>query len=421
MIDQAYIKIISGKGGNGSVSGRREKFVPAGGPDGGNGGDGGNVYFVCDSNVSTLTGFKYKRRFVAEDGGRGASKLRSGRRGKDTIVSLPVGTEVWDENGGLQRMTDMNVAGQRVMIAKGGEGGRGNARFSSSTNRFPLLAEEGGAGEELDLRLELKLLADVGIFGAPNAGKSSLLAAVSSARPRVAEYPFTTTEAVLGVADRNERSFVMVDIPGLIEGAHTGAGLGHDFLRHVGRSRVLLHVLDGTATDVVNEYRKVRNELARFDERLMEKPEIIAVNKVDVRDVEKNYMMVKPQLERMSKSVHLISAVSRHGLSTLLDALLQELSGVSSINNPTSDNADILPVTRPQQLARNEIVRKDGNIYTVSLPGATRIAAMIDDSNWDARVQMFAHLRRIGVIAALEKSGIKPGDVFRVGEIEWEW
>ena len=395
--------------------------MPAGGPDGGDGGNGGAIYFRCAANVSTLASFRYRRRFVAENGGNGSGRLRHGRKGKDIEVIIPVGTEVWETNGALRRVVDLTVEGQRVLIAKGGFGGRGNARFSSSTNRFPLVAEEGDPGEDLDLRLELKLLADVGIIGAPNAGKSSLLAAASAARPRVAEYPFTTTEPVLGVVDRGEKSFVMVDIPGLIEGAHKGVGLGHEFLRHVGRSRVLLHILDGSADDVVSEYRKVRNELALFDEELVKKTEVVAVNKMDIPGVEASYEQVRAELESEAKSVHLISAAGRQGIDSLLDALILELAELSLKRAADSSVTDPLPVVRPPQLEAKEIVRKEGKEYQVSLRAATRVAAMVDGSNWNARVQMFEHLRKLGVVAALEKAGIKPGDVFRVGKMEWEW
>ncbi|MCI0438760.1 MAG: GTPase ObgE, partial [Chloroflexi bacterium] len=239
MIDQVFIHISSGKGGNGAISGRREKFVARGGPDGGDGGNGGSVYMLADQNVNTLQAFRYRRSFAAGNGGNGAGANRHGRNGDDIVISVPAGTQVWITDEPPRLLADLSEHGQRVLLASGGSGGRGNARFKSSTNQFPKLAEAGEDGEELDLRLELKLLADVGIIGVPNAGKSSLLSVVSAARPKVADYPFTTLEPVLGVVERHDKSFVMVDIPGLIEGAHKGVGLGHEFLRHVERTRVL--------------------------------------------------------------------------------------------------------------------------------------------------------------------------------------
>lgn len=336
---------------------------------------------------------------------------------------MPVGTELWLGDGEVRRLADMKTNGERLVVASGGRGGRGNARFVSPINQFPLLAEEGEPGQEFTLRLELKLLADVGIIGAPNVGKSSLLAALTAARPRIAEYPFTTLEPVLGVVERRGQSFVMVDIPGLIDGAHKGVGLGDEFLKHVQRTRVLVHVLDGAADDVVTEYRKVRNELALFSEGLIGKPEVVVVNKMDISGVEARFEEVRAELGYMAVSVHCISAVARQGLDALLDSVAQVLSKVSEaeVAADVKGGDKSPPVLMPRLYEKQQVVRKQGQTFVVSLQAATRLAAMVDGSNWSARVQLYEQLRRLGVVKALEEAGIREGDVFMVGNLEWEW
>ena len=423
MIDKPIINVISGKGGNGAVSGRREKFVPLGGPDGGDGGRGGDIYVRSDTSVNTLLAFRYRRKFQAGDGANGSGGRRHGKDGTDVELPVPVGTQIWSCGGDESLLADLGSHGQRVKIAEGGAGGRGNARFASPTNRFPLLAEAGEAGEELGLRLELKLLADVGIVGAPNAGKSSLLAAVSAARPKVASYPFTTLEPALGVVDRGHRTFLMVDIPGLIEGAHSGVGLGHDFLRHVERTRVLVHVVDGTLTDVVEQYRAVREEIGLFDEKLLGKPEVVAVNKLDVPEVEARCHSVRRYLGRSGTPVHCISAVGRQGLDRLLDAVEGSLAAVEQQAQQASrEEQEDVPIIRPRPATRERpAVRKTGRGYVVASPPAERLAAMVDANDWPAMSQLYDQLRRLGVIDVLEKAGIGPGEVFRIGELELEW
>ena len=320
-------------------------------------------------------------------------------------------------------MADMSVHGEQVVVARGGGGGKGNARFTSSTNQFPLLAEAGERGEELRLRLELKLLADVGIIGAPNAGKSSLLAAVTAARPRIASYPFTTLEPVLGVVERGGRSLVMVDIPGLIEGAHSGTGLGDKFLKHVQRTRMLIHVVDGGVDDIAAEYRKVRNELALFSQELAEKPEIVAVNKLDITGVHARFKQAQAELEGLGSPVHCISAAGRQGLDDLMNTVLHVLSNVSGspVAIGAREEEKVIPVLRPGRVEKEQVMRKDDGAYVVSLMAATRLAGMVNGSDWSARVQLYERLRRMGVIDALQEAGIQEGDVFKVGDLEWEW
>jgi GTP-binding protein len=427
MIDQVVIHVRSGKGGNGAIRGRREKFVPRGGPDGGDGGDGGSVYIVADANINTLLSFKYRRRFAAEDGGNGAGARQHGRNGADVTIAVPVGTQAWIEGDTPHLLADMTAPGRRVLVARGGKGGRGNASFASSTNQFPLLAEEGEPGEELTLRLELKLLADVGIVGAPNVGKSSLLAAVSAARPKIANYPFTTLEPVLGVVEHRGETFVMVDIPGLIEGAHAGVGLGHDFLRHVERTRVLVHMIDGASEDPVREYAQINEELGLFSEELLRKPQIIAVNKMDLPEARERIEPLRAQLSQENAPLHFISAAAREGLGSLLDTVLRVLAEArraqeAELPEPVEQE---LPVLRPKPAtpSRREpvTVYKEDGVYVVDAPRAARVAAMVDQGSWNARMQFYRHLRRIGVVKALEDAGVAPGDTVRIGKVEWEW
>jgi GTP-binding protein len=437
MIDEVLIKVMSGKGGNGVVSGRRERYIPLGGPDGGDGGSGGNVFARCDQNVNTLLSFRYKRMHKAGNGGGGMGKKQHGKKGEDIEIVVPAGTELWN-NLTKKRIADLTVHGERVLVSKGGRGGRGNVHFTSSTNQFPLLAEEGDPGLEIDLRLELKLLADVGLVGAPNAGKSSLLAAVSAARPKVASYPFTTLEPLLGVVEHGDDGFVMVDIPGLIEGAHAGIGLGDEFLRHIERTSVLVHVIDGSMDDPVEEYHRIRNEMRLFNEDLMNRPEIVAFNKRDIEDVDVMFDLVKDELAKEAVAVHCISAVGRIGLEQLLwnvsdvlgearekrnEPVNRVLPGQQSVSpvEVGETNGDV-PVLRPRAVDAETKVRKlRSDKYVVTLRSATRFANMVDVNNWSARVQFYEQLRRQGVIDALEKAGIEHGDIYVVGKHEMEW
>ena len=381
------------------------------------------MYLRCDENVTTLYAFHNGVRFVASDGRNGAGGLKHGKNGEDIVVVVPVGTEVWSCVSGSRMLADLRLHGETVLVARAGSGGRGNAKFASATNRFPVLAEDGGPGDEVKLRLELKLLADVGIVGAPNVGKSSLLAAVSKARPRIAEYPFTTIEPVLGVVQLRDTSFVMVDIPGLIEGAHQGVGLGDEFLKHMERTKVLLHMLDGTCSDPVGQYLEVRREMELFSSDLLDKPEVIAVNKADVCGVEASYRLVRDRLGSDSRPVHCISAAARLGLDGLIRDVLGMVSRsrVATKVGRNGGDSNILPVLEPKRPSTLDVVRKENSGYVVCLRSATRLASMVDSGNWNARVQMHEQLRRLGVLSALRKAGIRPGEVYRVGKLEWEW
>ncbi|MDR7544531.1 MAG: GTPase ObgE [Armatimonadota bacterium] len=326
MIDQARVLVKAGDGGNGCVSFRRERFIPKGGPDGGDGGRGGHVIFVADPGLSTLVNFRYRRHLRAGRGGHGEGAKRSGRAGADLIVRVPVGTIVRDAKT-ADLLADLAAPGQRAVIARGGRGGRGNARFATSTHRAPRRAEPGAPGEERVVDLELRLLADVGLVGMPNAGKSTLLRRISSARPRVGPYPFTTTEPVLGAVDLPDgRGFVAADLPGLIEGAHRGAGLGHAFLRHVARTRVLIHVIDLAAPqDPMTQYTTLQRELELYDPALLRRPVLVALNKIDLPEGRRRLGQAAAALAECGLQAFGISGATGEGVSVLLQAAADAL------------------------------------------------------------------------------------------------
>jgi GTP-binding protein len=321
-LDEAKVYIRSGDGGNGCVSFRREKFIEYGGPNGGDGGNGGDVAVEAVDGLNTLIDYRYQQHFTAKNGRGGMGKDRHGAGGADVVLKVPVGTQIYDEDGETL-LADFTEVGQRIVLAQGGNGGFGNARFKSSTNRAPRHANPGQPGTELTIRLRLKLIADAGIVGLPNAGKSTFLAAVSAAKPKIADYPFTTLHPQLGVVDVGGREFVLADIPGLIEGAHEGVGLGDRFLGHVERCRVLLHLVDGTTEDAGAVYKTVRAELAAYGQELADKPEIVALNKADAMSAEDIKQQVA-RLKRAAKKTPLVvSAVSGDGVAEVLRALLK--------------------------------------------------------------------------------------------------
>ncbi len=329
-IDEVKISVQSGHGGAGCVSFRREKFIPRGGPDGGDGGRGGDVVFEVSGSISTLLDLRQRPHLKAGRGSHGMGKDRHGAGGKDLRVAVPPGTVIKDaETGDI--LADLTEPGESVVLLKGGRGGQGNARFATSTNKAPKFAQPGEPGEERKLKLELKLLADVGLFGFPSVGKSSFITRISAARPKIADYPFTTLTPHLGVvAYKNFRSFVVADIPGLIEGAHQGAGLGHRFLKHVERTRLLLHILDLSwmpERDPVREYEALNRELLLFDEELAHKPQIVVVNKLDLPQVRDNLAKVTPYFEDLCIKVYPVSSVTGEGVPALLDAIAERLWG----------------------------------------------------------------------------------------------
>ena len=399
--------------------------MPRGGPDGGDGGTGGSVFLEADPNVNTLLAFRYRRYFKAEAGYRGDRRLRQGRDGSDIVVPVPVGTQVWTEGERKGLVADLDEPGERWLAAAGGRGGAGNAHYATSTNQFPRLAQAGIMGQERTLRLELKLLADVGIIGAPNAGKSSLISVVSAARPKVADYAFTTLEPSLGVVEHRDETFVMVDIPGLIEGAHTGVGLGHEFLRHVERTRVLIHLVDGSVNDPVGIYRAINQELVQYDRRLARKPQLLVINKLDLTDVSvlRDDISEAFGLAFDGISLHFISAVTHEGVEDLLDRVVAMLRDApdATIGTTTVEGGEI-PVVRPEPKRRRPEVHLDeDSAFVVDWLPAERMARMVDPEDWTARIQFYNRLERAGVIKALEEAGAGPGDLVRIGDAEWVW
>ena len=330
-VDEARITVAGGDGGNGCVSFRREKFVPRGGPDGGDGGDGGSVMVVADPDVGTLLEFRYRSLFRAERGRHGKGANKAGRSGDDLLVHLPVGTLVFDEDGS-RLVADLSSPGQRLVVARGGRGGRGNARFAGPVNRAPTRHDPGESGERQIYRLELKLLADVGLVGFPNVGKSTLISRLSAARPKIADYPFTTLAPNLGVVDRGDfRSLVLADIPGLIEGAHRGSGLGHRFLRHVERCRLLLHLVDPTAgRDPLSDIRIIHRELRRYRDELGRKPQILVLTKADTAPDAQTVRKVEEYAAKSRIPLLIVSAVSGQGLDRLVRVTSEELDRVEA-------------------------------------------------------------------------------------------
>ncbi|HEX8162141.1 MAG TPA: GTPase ObgE [Pyrinomonadaceae bacterium] len=343
-IDRVKIKVKAGHGGNGVTAFRREKFVPRGGPSGGDGGKGGDVWLVADSGVNTLLHLRYNPEHSAERGGHGEGSNRSGRAGEDVLVRVPVGTQVLDtELGDL--LHDLTHEGERWLAARGGRGGLGNAHFATSTNRAPRYHQEGGEGEERELQLELKLLADVGLVGFPNAGKSTLISTISAAKPKVADYPFTTLEPHLGVVDLGEyRTFVVADIPGLIEGAHEGAGLGDRFLRHVERTKLLLHLVDvssASGRDAVSDYETINRELVAYDPRLAERPQIVVATKLDALDEPERLASLRRRAAEDGREFHEISAVTNRGVRELVGAVAARLEELKTVVVDLREGADV--------------------------------------------------------------------------------
>jgi GTP-binding protein len=345
MFDKVGIVVRAGEGGAGIVSFRREKYVPFGGPDGGDGGDGGDVVVVADAAVTSFKILARKRNYRAADGRKGRSKKRHGRNGEDLRIAVPVGTVVSYKSqiGDSSIIADLEQPGQEVVVAKGGKGGFGNTHFATSTNQAPQEAREGEEGEENSIILELKLIADVGLIGYPNVGKSTLLAAVSAAKPRIASYPFTTREPILGVVEVGNLSFVLAEIPGLIDGAHLGRGLGHDFLRHIMRTKVLIHLVDGSSPSPLDDMIGVNNELSLFDSSLAKKPQLVAVNKIDLPQVREKLAEIKDSFSAAGTKALFVSAASGEGIPELT---AQAARLVQSVAEPEA--AKIKKVFRPQ-------------------------------------------------------------------------
>jgi GTP-binding protein len=416
--DEAKILVKAGDGGDGIVAFRREKFVPRGGPAGGHGGKGGDVILKVEPQLNTLVHFKKRSHFKAERGGHGGGKKMAGASGADTVVLVPPGTVVRQADSG-QLLADLTRSGQQAVIARGGRGGRGNTAFRSSTNQAPRMAERGLPGEELWVTLELKLIADVGLVGVPNAGKSTLLSVVSSARPKIAAYPFTTLQPNLGVVLMDHRDLVMADIPGLIEGAHEGSGLGHQFLRHIERSRLLVHLLNGAAPDPLAEFDQTNHELALFSQKLAQKPQIVVLNKIDLPEARAHWPEVKARARALGLPAYEISAVSQEGVRLLVARIFEHL--------------DELPHEELFEEAVPTFTLDQGTDYfeIKTLPGAEgwqvtgpRIQQLAAQTYWDvdeAVMRVHQILERMGVNQALRDAGVESGDTVYLHDVELEW
>lgn len=415
-IDSVTIKVASGKGGDGMVHMHREKYRPRGGPDGGDGGKGGDVIFEVVPTLNTLSHFHQNENFFAAAGKNGGPTNRSGRSADDLVIQVPPGTVIYDDDK-AELIGDLVLPGQRLMAAKGGRGGKGNQHYATSRNQMPLTAERGEPGEEFNLRLELKLIADVGLVGLPNAGKSSILAATTNSRPKIADYPFTTLEPNLGVVSLDpDSSFVMADIPGLIEGASLGIGLGFDFLRHIQRTRLLIHVLDGLSENPFDDYQTINAELELFDDLLGRRPQIVVLNKMDLPDVVAKYETLQAEFKSLGMELMPVSAVSQYNLKPLMwkaFTMLREL--------PEEEKEVEIPVYRADVDPNAFEIEKTEDGYVVSGARIEKAAAMtyFDQPGSVRRFQKL--MAGLGVEKALRAAGIQEGDSVIIGEWELEW
>ncbi|MEN2765865.1 GTPase ObgE [Ornithinibacillus xuwenensis] len=422
-VDQVSVYVKAGDGGNGLVAYRREKYVPKGGPAGGDGGNGGNVIFKVDEGLNTLMDFRYNRHFKAKRGENGMSKGQHGRNAAPLVVSVPPGTTVIDEDTG-QVIADLTIHEQEAIIANGGRGGRGNTRFASPRNPAPDFAENGEPGEEKNIKVELKLIADVGLVGFPSVGKSTFLSVVSAARPKIADYHFTTLAPNLGVVDTgDQRSFVLADLPGLIEGAHEGVGLGHQFLRHVERTRVIIHVIDMAGTegrDPYEDFQKINNELREYDEKLMTRPQVIAANKMDMPGSEENLQHFKEQIGE-DIPVYPVSALTKEGLRDILFAVADLLETIPKFA-PQLEETEEKVVYRYQKEDKGFVItRDDDGAYVVSGPRIEKLFKMTD-FNRDEAIRRFARqMRTMGVDEELRNRGAEDGDTIRILQFEFEF
>lgn len=417
-IDQVNIHVKSGKGGDGMVHFRREKYEPRGGPDGGDGGKGGDLIIEVKSTLNSLSHFRPKQSFTAEDGVNGGSSQMTGRHGKDLVIHVPPGTVIFDaETGSL--LGDLTNPGQQLVVCKGGRGGRGNQHFATSRNQAPRTAERGEPHEERMLRLELKLIADIGIIGLPNAGKSTLLSVLTNAKPKIGDYPFTTLEPNLGVARiDDDTTVVLADIPGLIEGAHEGAGLGHDFLRHIQRTRILIHMIDGLSEDPIADYSQINTELSLFDPKLGRKPQMVVINKIDQPDVQERLKDIQASFKKKKVDVITASAMARTNTREILLSafrMLQELP-------PEAVEEEALPVYKPEVDPNLfNIHREDGDKWRVSGVAIERAAKMTYWEHYGSVRRFQKLMQKLGVDKALREAGVQDGDTVFVGDFELEW
>ncbi|HEY3992141.1 MAG TPA: GTPase ObgE [Ktedonobacteraceae bacterium] len=428
--DHTKIFVKAGDGGNGSIHFRREKFAPLGGPDGGDGGRGGSIYMEATANVNTLVGYRYNQHFKADSGEAGARQKMHGAKGEDIMLSVPCGTIVRDADT-QELIADLVEEGQVVMVARGGRGGLGNVHFATSTHQAPREAQNGEPGEERWLALELRLIADVGLVGYPNAGKSTLISVVTAAKPKIADYPFTTLEPNLGVVEvgqlGDEFGFVLADIPGLIEGAAQGHGLGHEFLRHVRRTRLLIHVIDGASyeREPWQSFEAINQELREYDEHLATRPQILAFNKIDLPEAQERWEAFKAQAEAAGYAVFAISAAAHQGTKELIQYAsfrLQELQREEA--ERAAEQQSILdlegPILRPQPEDAFSVTKEDG-VFVVRGKRIERIVAMTNQESDESMDRLQVTISKMGVTKALEAAGVQVGDPVRFGKIELYW
>ncbi len=420
-IDNARIFIKAGNGGNGIVSFHREKYVTKGGPDGGDGGRGGDVIFVVDEGMRTLADFRYKRHYKAEPGADGGASNCSGRSGDDLIIRVPPGTIIKDEQTG-RVLTDLTKAGQTVIIAKGGKGGAGNQHFATSTRQIPQFAKCGEEGEEYWVILELKMLADVGLLGFPNVGKSTVLSMVSSARPKIANYPFTTLTPNLGVVSYDsQNSFVIADIPGLIEGAHEGTGLGHEFLKHIERTRLLIHIVDIAAIegrDPINDFEVINKELENYSKKLYSKIQVIAVNKIDISESKENLDKFAKYAEEKGYKIFPISAATNTGLSELMLYVGQKLKEIPSEILIDENSEPFVYTVADEEPFK---INKENNVFKIEGKWIKKVIMSTNINNSESLQYFQRLLKNKGVIGELEKMGINEGDTVKIYDIEFEY
>ncbi|PAF19699.1 GTPase ObgE [Terribacillus saccharophilus] len=422
-VDQVKVFVKAGDGGNGIVAYRREKYIPLGGPAGGDGGNGGDVIFKVDEGLNTLMDFRYQRHFKAKRGENGMSKGQHGKNSEPLILPVPPGTIVRDEDTG-EVIADLTKHEQEAVIAKGGRGGRGNSRFATPRNPAPDFAENGEPGVERNLQIELKLIADVGLVGFPSVGKSTFISVVSAAKPKIADYHFTTLAPNLGVVEtQDQRSFVLADLPGLIEGAHEGIGLGHQFLRHVERTRVIVHVIDMASTegrDPYDDYVTINEELLKYNEDLTTRPQIIIANKMDIPEAEENLVVFKEKIPA-DIDVFPISAITRDGLQDVLYAIADKLDQIPKNEKPVEEQTERVVYRFEESEKQFEITRDPDGAYVLYGEPIEKLFKMTDFNRDEAARRFSRQMRAMGVDEALRKRGAKDGDIIRLLELEFEF
>lgn len=422
-IDRTKVSVKAGDGGNGKSAFRHEKFVPKGGPSGGDGGRGADIVFVVDDNMNTLLDFRYHKKFKGAKGGNGDIKNMYGKNAEPCIVKVPAGTLVKDADTGAV-IADLTAKGQSAVIAKGGRGGRGNAHFANSAHRAPTFAEYGEPGESRELLLELKLLADVGLVGYPSVGKSSLIASVSAARPEIADYPFTTITPVLGVVKTDyEKSFVMADIPGLIDGAADGVGLGHDFLRHIERTKLILHIVDASGSegrDPVEDYHKINRELAKYSKKVASHPQVLVANKIDITESEENIPRLRELAEKEGLKFFPISAVTHEGVKELITYVGEFLEDYQE-EPEQDDSVKVYDADKAEDPDKITISRNDAGDFIVSGKTLEKLVLMTN-FNDDEGLRRFQYIWRIkGLDKKLRDRGIKEGMTVHIADMTFEY